>query len=141
MSTQTNKTIALRYFAEIWNQRNLAAIDDVLAADIIGHVGSLQVQGRDALRQRVETLHQIYREPHFHLDEPIAERDKVVIRWTLTGLHTGEFMGATPSGRAITVTGTNIFRLFNDQIVEVWVNSDDLGELQQLGVLASLPPV
>jgi predicted ester cyclase len=49
-------------------------------------------------------------------------------------MHTGEFMGAAPTGRQVIVTGMNLFRIAGGKIVEIWLNADDLSELQQLGV-------
>ena len=135
MSTETNKTIARRYLEDIWNKNNLGAIGELVASDVVGHAAGKSFQGSDVLKQRVNMLRSIYSEPRFSVEDQIAEGDKVTLRWRLRGTHTGEYMGAKPTGKQVTATGINIFRIAGGKIQEVWVESDDLGELQQLGVI------
>jgi steroid delta-isomerase-like uncharacterized protein len=140
MSTSENKTIARRYFEDFWNTGNTAVIAELVAADAVGHVPGVTVQGRDALQQRLSALYTMYSEPHFTVEDQIAEGDKVAVRWTFRGRHSGTFMGVAPSGQEVMVTGMNLFRLASGRIAEIWLNGDDLGELQQLGVLPATEP-
>jgi predicted ester cyclase len=65
-----------------------------------------------------------------------GEDDKVVNRWTLHVTHTGEFRGIPATGKRITITGIGIFRFSEEgKVVESWDSLDQLGMLQQLGVL------
>lgn len=63
----------------------------------------------------------------FTIHDEIAEADKVVIRWTVTGTQHGEFFGHLASGRRIDVSGINIFRIAGGKIQEIWVNMDRAG--------------
>jgi predicted ester cyclase len=63
-----------------------------------------------------------------------------VHRWTLVGTDTGGLMGMPPSGKTLTFTGTSIVRMEDGLIVERWANVDELGVLQQLGVVPMPPP-
>jgi predicted ester cyclase len=67
--------------------------------------------------------------PNFVLsdDDEIAEGDRVVIRWTLTGTAQGD-SGPVP----VTFTGIDIFRIADGRLAELWQNTDDLGLEQQL---------
>jgi predicted ester cyclase len=65
----------------------------------------------------------------------IAEGDKVVTRFTMRGTHQGEFMGIAPTGRRVEMTGIDIIRFSDGKMVEHWGNTDDLGMMQQLGVI------
>ena len=69
-------------------------------------------------------------------EDLIAEGDKVVERWTLSGTFTGTpFFGAQANGKKFSVTGISIYRISNGQIVEHWGEMDFLGLLQQLGMI------
>ncbi len=59
----------------------------------------------------------------------------VTARWTVHGTHHGELMSIPPTGRHITLTAIEIFRLANGKIAEQWVAVDNLGLLQQLGAI------
>jgi steroid delta-isomerase-like uncharacterized protein len=135
MSTEQNKAIARRYFEDIWNRNDLGAISEIISPDVMGHAAGTTFQGSETLKQRVNMLRSIYSEPHFSVEDQIAEGDRVTLRWRLRGTHTGEYMGARPTGKQVTATGINIFRIADGKIQEIWVESDDLGELQQLGVI------
>jgi predicted ester cyclase len=68
----------------------------------------------------------------------IAEGDKVVQRWTFRGTHQGEFMGIPATGVQVILSAIEIFRLADGKIAEQWVEADNLGSLQQLGVIPAL---
>lgn len=137
MSTvDTNKTVARRYLEDFWNGDNPDVIAELAVDDVIGHpVSGQTLQGRDLLKQRHAGLRRIYADPHFVVEDMIAEGDKVLLRWSFTGKHVGPYMGAAPTGKLISVGGMNLFQLAGGKIVEFWVSADDLGELQQLGVV------
>jgi predicted ester cyclase len=71
----------------------------------------------------------------FTAEDIIAEGDKVAARYTMRGTHQGEFMGVAPTGNRIEVTGIDIVRFEGGKMVEHWANSDELGMMQQLGVI------
>lgn len=134
MSLEQNKAVTRRYIDELWNTLNPTVADQIVAANLIGHTENKMFSGLDALKQRIKNLSTQYSNVRFTIEDQIAEGDKVVIRWTMRGTHTGESMGADARGKQVTVSGTNTFRLADGKIAEIWVNADDLGELKQLGV-------
>jgi predicted ester cyclase len=70
---------------------------------------------------------------------PQHQQQKVVIRWTMRATHQGELMGIAPTGKPVTVTGIDIFRLSAGKLAEMWQNWDQLGMLQQVGALPAPP--
>lgn len=58
--------------------------------------------------------------------------DLVTGRWTMTGTHTGplELLGLPPTGRPVTMSGQEIFRVADGQFVEVW-HLEDIGALMR----------
>lgn len=70
--------------------------------------------------------------------DQIAEGDKVVTRLSGSGRHTGELMGAVPTGKTIKFTAVVISRFVDRKIAEEWVEFDALSFLQQLGVVPEL---
>jgi steroid delta-isomerase-like uncharacterized protein len=69
------------------------------------------------------------------IEDLVAEDDRVVNRSTYTGTHLGEFQGIPPTGKRFTIGGINVSRIANGRIVEDWTILDQLGMLQQLGVI------
>jgi len=69
------------------------------------------------------------------IESCIAEGDKVVTRWTLTGTHHGMFQGIPPTGRPVKFTGIEFNRAVNGRLVEHWSMFDNLALLQQIGAM------
>ncbi len=68
------------------------------------------------------------------VDVILAERDLVTVRFTLSGKHAGEYRGVPPSGKEVTVSYTNIFRIHDGRIAENWVAFNQLALAEQLGL-------
>jgi steroid delta-isomerase-like uncharacterized protein len=74
-------------------------------------------------------------EGHWGIEEVFSAGDRVVVRWTGTGHHTGEVNGIPPSGKAVRVDAISIHRLQDGKIAETWEVWDTLGFLRQIGVV------
>ena len=135
MSAEENKTIMRRIF-EVFNTGNLAVADEVIAADVVDHQAPPGVApGRAGFKQLITMFRTAFPDIQMTIEEIIAEGDRVVARSTMRGTHRGEFMGIPPTGKQFTVTSIDIVHIAGGQGVEHWGNSDDLGMLQQLGVI------
>jgi steroid delta-isomerase-like uncharacterized protein len=130
-----NKALARAVF-DVFNGADPSELDDVVAADSADHdaYNPYREEGREGLKKLIATYRQAFPDLHVSIEDQIAEGDKVVTRWTATGTHQGELMGAPATGKSSTVTGIGIDRIDNGQIVEAWGNWDALGMFQQLGL-------
>jgi predicted ester cyclase len=72
---------------------------------------------------------------HETIEDMLAEGDRVVTRSTWRGTHQGAFLGIAPTGKQVSVTGIDISRVASGKFVEHWQAADNLGLLQQLGVI------
>ncbi len=138
MSTEDNKALARRANKEGLNQKNLAIIDELCATNFVFHNGSITIQGLDAYKQFLSMFFTAFPDANFTIDEMIAEGDTVMIRRTVRGTHNGDLMVIPATGKQITMTEMALLRVTNGKFVEGWSNSDDLGLLQQLGVIPRL---
>lgn len=67
------------------------------------------------------------------MNDVIVDGDLVVVRWTENGTQQGRFGNLEPTGKNVTWTGINIFRVECGQVVESWNATDGIGLQQQLG--------
>jgi steroid delta-isomerase-like uncharacterized protein len=67
--------------------------------------------------------------------------DLVAADWTFGGTNTGEILGMPATGRSATITGAHFFRFEGGRIAETWTYPDNLGLLQQLGLVTIAPAV
>ena len=140
MSVEQNKTLVRRLFDEDLNERDPAArskaADELIAVDFVDHTNPPGLQhGLENHKQIVMILRRAFPDLSWEYEEPIAESDKVAIRVIMHGTHQGEFFGIPPTGKPVAVSGIHILRIANGKIAEHWGNNDDLGLMQQLGVV------
>jgi len=135
MSTEENRALVQRFYAEVWNKGNLDVVPDLLSSDFVDHAAP---PGFPPGLEGAKQVFMMYRGafPDFRLsvEDVIAEGDKVVTRWVTQGTHQGELMGIPPTGKRATVTGIDMFRVAGGKIAEHWGEFDMLGLMQQLGI-------
>lgn len=140
MSIETNKALIRRWVEEGWNKGNLAAVDEVYAANVVQHdPGSpFPVNSAEALKRYVGMYQTAFPDLTFTMEDLIAEGDKVLWRFNSHGTHTGPLGPLPPTGKEGNVTGMVLFRCAKDKVVEVWANIDALGLFQQLGIIPAM---
>lgn len=135
MSVTENKAIA-NLFSKAWNEGDLSVADQYAATDIIDHFENSR--GIESFKQVINKFRTAFPDIHLTVEDEIAEEDRVVHRWTMSGTQTGEIMGIPPTNKKATWTGITIDRLAEGKVVERWSNVDLLSVLQQLGVISIL---
>jgi steroid delta-isomerase-like uncharacterized protein len=136
MTLEENKSIARRWADEIWAKRNLAVVDQLFAPDFVFSYPSVGVPPNlEGYKQFVTMSFTPFEDTHCTPEDIVAEGDKVTVRWTWRGTHKDEFMGVAPTGKQVTITGITVLRIVGGKIVEEWGEMDNLGMMQQLGVV------
>lgn len=129
------KRVSRIIFEEVWNNRNTAAVDELMAANYVHHDPQSPKfsDGREGYKQLVEYYLKAFPDSQFTIDQEIQEGDSVVTRWTVRGTHKGDLPTLPASGKTFSVTGITVARLQDGKFVESWNNWDALGLMQQLG--------
>jgi steroid delta-isomerase-like uncharacterized protein len=139
MSTTANKEIVRRFYEEVFNQRNVDAIDELVHPEFTNH-DPTPVASRDpeSMKQFIHIFTQAFPDHHHAIEDLIAEGDKVVMRCTLTATHQGLFPGfleMPPTGKSICQRQIHILRVQDGKVAEHRVIRDDLTMMQQLGLI------
>ena len=142
VTLEENKALVRRYFQaidEACEAGNADIIDDFLAPDFVEHDPFPGIPPtRDGWKQAFMAF--VTGAPGYHVVEDlIAEDDKVVGRITAYGTHTGDLFGIPATGKEIRVSGIAIWRIRDGRIVEHWHETDQMGLLQQVGVVPPPP--
>jgi steroid delta-isomerase-like uncharacterized protein len=138
-SEQTSEYIETerRLVAEVFNEGNIAAIDEIHTPDYVGHW--FLPQGGEAgtaeLKEFVASVHEGFDD--FRMDEEfvLAEGNMVTLGYRTSGTHAGEFMGIPATDERGESVGIMVHRYEDGKIAEGWAVWDQLGMLQQLGVV------
>jgi steroid delta-isomerase-like uncharacterized protein len=137
--SEANKALMRRELEEVWNKHNPDAVDEIYAPGFVNHSAPPGMPNdREGFKAFVGINLGAFPDVKVTSDSLVAEGDKVVNRWTAIGTHTGELMGIPATGKRITMTGITIVRVADGKITEFWMESDQMGMMQQLGVVPAL---
>ena len=136
MALEHNKAVVRRLYAALDGGPDVmeAVRADIFAPDAVSHFSGKPLDYA-AHAQFDAMVAQAFPDRRYTVEDLVAEGDKVVVRFTTSGTHLGEFQGIPATGKIGTVTGIAICRVKDDKIVEQWVEFDQLGMLQELGVI------
>ena len=127
-----NKAIARRFVDEVLNNKNLAAVDELVPEDFV-ELDPLpgQEQGREGLKQILAMLFAAFPDLHWTTEEEAKHWS----RFTWRGTHRGDFMGIPPTGNQVVVNGVVIDRIVEGKMVDSRILMNELSLMQQLGVI------
>ncbi len=121
-------------FGEAVNSGNLNAIRDLVAPNAVDHDPAPdQGVGPEGFIKFFTMLRTAFPDMKVTVEHLVADDDNVAFAYTLTGTHSGDFLGVPATGKSISARGMQITRFENGKQVERWGSSDQLGILQQLG--------
>ncbi|MFE2417068.1 ester cyclase [Streptomyces hokutonensis] len=132
--TERNKAVARRYFEEFVDGRRLDVLDEIVAADATDEtrVGAGGTGTREHFREHAEWLWGNVEDVHVSVSDLLAEGDRVIVFWTIEGLHTGTIFGVPATGKPFTGQSISWLTVREGRIVRYNVLADRLGIVQQL---------
>ncbi|MBA2678246.1 MAG: ester cyclase [Ktedonobacteraceae bacterium] len=150
MITEANIHL-VQSFWQASEQGNIDEMATFWAPDAINHgAQTAQAQrrppaGPEGLKRVFKSLLTAFPDRKYAIEDMIATGDKVVCRLTVSGTHQGVpeipveggmLLAVPPTGKAYMVQQIHIFRIENNKIAEHWAVRDDLGMMQQLGLIS-----
>jgi predicted ester cyclase len=136
MSTEAHKTLVRRFVEEVQSQGRLEVLDELVAPTFVNYTAPPGVpSNREGVKQITLLFRRAFPDGVMTVEDMIAEGDTVATRKTFRGTHQGEFMGIPPTGRRVAIELIDMVRVVDGRVVEHWNVVDNLGLLQQLGVL------
>jgi len=100
-----NKTLIRRIYDEMWNRG-----DPALAAEIFA-----QPEG---VKRFVSQFLSAFPDLQHNVETMIEEGDRVAVRFSAHGIHSGQWMYFAPTGKSIHYTGVTLARVAGDKIIE-----------------------
>ncbi len=136
MSPEECKAFFQHWNEEVWNNKRLELVDELVAEDYHRHDPGIphEVRGPESLKQLIGMYFAAFPDLHLTPEQLIAEGNRVAVLQTAHGTHGGEFLGMPATGKSVSVKVMEMFRIENNRIAEQWVNLDVLGMLRQLGM-------
>jgi steroid delta-isomerase-like uncharacterized protein len=113
---------------------DLSALDGCFHDDYTRHV-TPGLKGVSSFAEHVADLrnrHQVLQDAHFEIDEIIAEGNTVAVRFSMIGIHTGDFMGIPATGKTIRRAQITFFHIRDGKIADSYTVSDIHGMMLEL---------
>jgi steroid delta-isomerase-like uncharacterized protein len=114
-----NDAIARRWFEEVWNQRRVETIRELLTPESFCHSEGGMLKGHDPF---VDLVHSpfltAFPDIRLSVEDTVSEGDRVVIRWRAEGTHAGAGLGLEPTHRRVSFHGMTWMRFSNGKILE-----------------------
>ena len=133
MTSTENKTVARRVLEEVFPANDLEALRDVVSDEFVNHEAPEGTPpGLGSITMFMHLLNQAFSEQRWEIHDVLAEEDKVVIRCTHSGVHTGDYFGLPATGRRFAYKQMHIIRVVDGKGVEHWAVRDDTSLMQQL---------
>ncbi len=138
---EANKIVARRFFEEMWDERRLDYVDELITPDMAGHAPTGEFTGYKGEMATISGNLAPFPDLQIAVDEVIAEGNRVALRTSYRGTHLGTLMGQIPpTGKPIRMTGNIIFRIEDGKVAEAWSFADMLGLMQQIGAASPARP-
>ncbi|MDD4619498.1 MAG: ester cyclase [Methanosarcina sp.] len=135
MSTEENKIIVRKFFEEGPSKGNLNIANELLSPDFALHVPLPAPPGIEGINEVITSCRAAFEHLNVTIEDMIAEGNNVAVRFTAHGVHKGDFMGLQATGKPITMTGIEVFRIKDGKIAELWGEANLLSLMQQLGII------
>ena len=134
----TPERIVRRWIEEGYNAGNLNVLEESVAENVVMHGqpgAEGTIQGREAYVEWAAGVNKALPDQKIEIHEVVSEGNLVAARVTLTATHEGQLGDIPPTGESFVVEALALIRVEEGRIAEKWFRLDELGMLQQLGVI------
>ena len=145
IDSETNRKLIQDQW-DSFNRGDMAAAAEFFAEDTRNHGRPVGRAGVVAVLKDIQTT---FPDVHFASLEWVAEGEWASVRGMFSGTHRGigripvnggMLVGVQPTGRHFEVQHIHMFQVRGGKIIEHFANRDDLGMMQQLGLLPAQGP-
>lgn len=133
-SDASGTSLVREYIESVWNRGDSTAFHRLTTPDFRYHLGGQPPRDRSGMEGFLAATRKAFPDWRVEVVTTVAEGDHVAVRWRGTVTHGGEFHGVPASGKAISVSGINVYRVSGGHVAEEWEQMDTMGMLRQMGV-------
>jgi steroid delta-isomerase-like uncharacterized protein len=134
MTTPESNIELVRAGFEQFNAGDLDACTARMAPDFVINLAELPepMHGRDTWRQGAEVMMRAFPDIEAHIEDIFAAEDRVAVRLTFRGTHSGDFLGVPATGRSIEYVSHEFYRVADGLVAEEWICSDMASLMRQI---------
>ncbi|HEV7519343.1 MAG TPA: ester cyclase [Thermoanaerobaculia bacterium] len=138
---EANKALVRRYIEEALSGGDLKVLDLIVAPNYVDNSpGAEDGRGPEVIRAAQGRIRALFKDIHYHVDQLVAEGDRVVARYTVRAVRQADQdADSGDAGREINILGMTFFRIAAGRIVETWTINDQFSMFRQLGYALTSP--
>lgn len=133
-TSEENKEV-VRRLTEAWNERDREAMEAIYADEIVIHGAETTVRDKEDQLEGEWGFFESFPDITATTEELLAEDDTVLVRWSVTGTHEGEFANVEPTAATVEYEEWVLYRISDGEITEIRAQTDFLAVLQQIGAV------
>jgi steroid delta-isomerase-like uncharacterized protein len=134
MPTDSNSAIGRQFF-EAQDRLRGGPDSNLCAPGYVAYIGSNPPMSLAEHQGFAQAFYGGFPDLHHTVEDTVADSDRVVVRFTLTGTHQGDFLGIPPIQKSFEAGAIAILRIADGRVAELRAQFDQVGMLQQLGVM------
>lgn len=136
MSAEENRAAYEQFCRRVLIEGDVAAMDDLVDPEVITHAPFPgQGPGRQGFKDAFTQFRSAFPNLRVSIRDIVAGEEKVIGYFTVSGVHSGGFLGLPATGKTVTYEEMVIVRFANGRIVEHWSVADTLSMMQSLGLV------
>ena len=125
MKVEQNKQVVIRFNYEFFAKGNIEITRELLSKVFVNHTAPPGAPTDvSVMIQFITAFHKGFSDVSIEIFEVIGEDNKVSLRKTITGIHTGEFMGKQATGKRVVLNVIEIDILEDGKITDHWSRND-----------------
>jgi predicted ester cyclase len=128
---EKNKELIKSFIDEVFNNHDVVAIDNYIAANLTDGAGKTP----ESFKKSLTALFSGFPDLHVKIEHILAENDFVLVFLIFSGTHKGQFEGMQPTNKPVKIRSADLYRIENGKIVEHWDVVDSLDLLKQTGAI------
>jgi steroid delta-isomerase-like uncharacterized protein len=121
-TSSTHRDIATNAYFDTFDAGDVDAVDTYFSSDLIDHNPTPGAPSAiDGMRGLVAAVRDGFTgTKHTIVYQAETDDGAIVTQWIMTGKHTGSWFGTPASGRDVSFAGTDIVRVVDGRINEIW---------------------
>jgi steroid delta-isomerase-like uncharacterized protein len=126
-----------RFYDELLGEGDLSTLDELVTDDVVDHEEGLpgQPEGKEGVIFFVNALRGAFSDIKATVGQSLESGDLACAQVTITGRHTGEWMGVPASDRSFEIECIDIIRVEDGKCAEHWGVTDNMALMMQIGAI------
>ena len=132
-----NVGLIQRFYDEVLGEGNLDLIDELTTDDVVDHEEGFpdQPEGREGVRFFVNGMREAFSDLKGKVGVSLEDGNLAAAEVTITGTHTGDFMGIQATDKSFEIESMDIIRVEDGKCAEHWGVTDMMSLMQQIGAV------